>query len=37
MPVIHPLQAFVHPQTQKDYPAGIVNPQPQLLGIHLFW
>jgi hypothetical protein len=31
MPVINPFQAFVHPQTQKkkkNYPALIVNPQP---------
>jgi hypothetical protein len=28
MPVINPLQALVHPQTQKNYPAGIVNPNP---------
>ncbi len=37
MPVINPLQALVHPQTQKNYPAWIVNPQPQLLRIRLFW
>jgi hypothetical protein len=36
MPVINPLQALVHPQTQKYYPAWIVNPQPQLLRIRLF-
>jgi hypothetical protein len=29
MPVTNPLQALVHPQTQKNYPAWIVNPQPQ--------
>ncbi len=28
MPVINPLQALAHPQTQKNYPAWIVNPQP---------
>ncbi len=27
MPVINPLQALVHPQIQKNYPAWIVNPQ----------
>ncbi len=37
MPAINPFQALVHPQTQKNYPAWIVNPQPQLLRIHLFW
>jgi hypothetical protein len=37
MPVINPLQALVHPQTQKNYPAWIVNPQPQLLRFRLFW
>jgi hypothetical protein len=26
MPVINSLQALVHPQTQKDYLAWIVNP-----------
>jgi hypothetical protein len=36
MPVINPLQALVHPQTQKNYLAWIVNPQPQLLKIRLF-
>jgi hypothetical protein len=36
IPVINPLQAFVHPQTQRNYPAWIVKPQPQLLRIHLF-
>jgi hypothetical protein len=33
MLAIDPLQALVHPQTQKSYPAWIVNPQPQLLKI----
>jgi hypothetical protein len=28
MPVINPLQSLVHPQTQKNYPAWIVNPNP---------
>jgi hypothetical protein len=38
LPVINPLQAHVHPQTQKkNYPAWIVNPQPQLLRIRLIW
>jgi hypothetical protein len=38
MPVINPLQqALVHPQTQKNYPAWIVNAQPQLLKIRLVW
>jgi hypothetical protein len=37
MPVINPLQALVHPQTQKNHPAWIVNPQPQLLRICLFF
>jgi hypothetical protein len=37
MPVINLLQALVHPQTQKNYPAWIVNPQPQLLRPRLFW
>jgi hypothetical protein len=37
MPVINPLQALVHPQTQKHYPAWIVNPQPQLLRIRIFF
>jgi hypothetical protein len=37
MPVINPLQAFVHPQIQKYYPAWIVNPQRQLLRIHHIW
>ncbi len=36
MPVINPFQALVHPQTQKIYPAWIVNPQPRLLKIRLF-
>jgi hypothetical protein len=36
MPVINPLQALVHLQTQKNYPAWLVNPQPQLHRIHLF-
>ncbi len=35
MPVINHLQALVHLQTQKNYPAWIVNPQPQLLRICL--
>jgi hypothetical protein len=37
MPVINHLQALVHSQTQKKYPAWIVNPQPQLLRIRHFW
>jgi hypothetical protein len=40
MPVINPLQALVHPQTKKkkkNYPARIVNPQPQLIRILFFW
>ncbi len=37
MPVINPLQALVRPPTRKNYPAWIVNPQPQLLRIRLFW
>jgi hypothetical protein len=37
MPVINPLQALVHPQTQKNYPAWIVKPQPQLPRIRLFF
>jgi hypothetical protein len=37
MPIINRLQALVHLQTQKNYPAGIVNPQPQLLKIHIIW
>ncbi len=37
MPVINPLQALVLAQTQKICPAWIVNPQPQLLRIRLFW
>ncbi len=36
-PVVYPLQALVHPQTQKNYPAWIVNPQSQLLRNCLFW
>jgi hypothetical protein len=28
MPVINLLQALVHPQTQKNYHAWIVNPNP---------
>jgi hypothetical protein len=36
IPVINTFQALVHPQTQKNYPAWIVNPQPQLLRICLF-
>ncbi len=38
MPIINPLQALFHPQTQKkkNYPAWIINPQPQLLKIRLF-
>ncbi len=36
MPVINPLQALVHLETQNNYPAWIVKPQPQLLRIHLF-
>jgi hypothetical protein len=35
-PAINPLQALVHLQTQRNYPAWIVNPQPQLLRIHFF-
>jgi hypothetical protein len=35
MPVINRLQALFHTQTQKNYPAWIVNPQPQLLRICL--
>ncbi len=37
MPVINPLEALVHLQTQKNYSAWIVNPQPQPLRIRLFW
>ncbi len=37
MPVINPLQGLVHLQTQKNYPAWIVNPQPQLLRICFFF
>ncbi len=38
MPVINPLEALVHPQTQKkNYPAWIVKSQPQLLRIRLFF
>ncbi len=36
IPFNNPLQALVHPQTQKNYPAWIVNPQPQPLKIRLF-
>jgi hypothetical protein len=36
MPVINTLQALVHPVTPKNYPACIVNPQPQLLRIRIF-
>jgi hypothetical protein len=36
MPAINHLQALVHPQTQKNYPAWIVNPQPQYLRIRFF-
>ncbi len=37
MPAISPLQALVHPQTQKkNHAAWIVNPQPQLLRIRFF-
>ncbi len=36
MPFINPLQALVHSQTHKNYPAWIVNPQPQLFKICLF-
>jgi hypothetical protein len=36
MSVINRLQTLVHPQTQENYPARIVNPQPQLLGILFF-
>jgi hypothetical protein len=36
MPVTNPLQAVVHPKTQKIYPAWIGNPQPQILRIRLF-
>jgi hypothetical protein len=35
MPVINHLKAFVHPQTQRNYPAWIVKTQPQLLRIQL--
>ncbi len=35
IPVINPLHALVRLQTQKDYPAWIVNPQTQLLIIRL--
>jgi hypothetical protein len=35
--VINPLQALLHPQTRRNYPAWIVNPQHQLLRIRLFW
>jgi hypothetical protein len=37
MLAINPLLALVHPQTQKNCPAWIVNPQPQLLRICLFF
>jgi hypothetical protein len=37
MPVINPLQALVHPQTQINHPAWIANPQTQLLRTRLFW
>jgi hypothetical protein len=40
MPVINLLRALDHPQTQKrkkNYPAWIVNSQPQLLRFCLFW
>ncbi len=38
MPVINPLQSLVHPQTQKNYPAQIVNPQPQTSqNLPFFW
>jgi hypothetical protein len=37
MPVIYPLQALVHLQTQNNYPAWIANPQLKLLRICLFW
>ncbi len=37
MPVINPLQAFVHQQTQKNCPAWIVESQPQLLRIRPFF
>jgi hypothetical protein len=36
MPVIIHQKALVHQQTQKNYPAGFVNLQPQLLKISLF-
>jgi hypothetical protein len=38
MPAINPLKPLVRPQTQKNiYHAWIVNTQPQLLKIRLFW
>jgi hypothetical protein len=36
MPVINPLRALFYPQTQKNNPGWIVNPQPQLLKSCLF-
>jgi hypothetical protein len=36
MPAINPLQALVHPQTQKNYPAWIVNPQPNFSEFSIF-
>jgi hypothetical protein len=35
MPVINPLKALFNLQSQKHYPAQIVNLQPKLLRIHL--
>jgi hypothetical protein len=37
MPVINPLQALVHPQTQKENnPAWIVNPNPNISDFAFF-
>jgi hypothetical protein len=36
MPVINPLQALVHPQTQKNYPAWISIPNPNFSGFAFF-
>jgi hypothetical protein len=36
MPVINPLQALVNPQTQKNYPAWIANPNPNFSEFAIF-
>jgi hypothetical protein len=36
MPVINPLQALIHPRTQRNYPAWIVYPHPNFSEFAIF-